>query len=340
MIKHKPKRILICRTDSIGDVMLTLPMAGVLKNLFPDCELLFLGKNYTRNVIECCEHINAFVNWDEMQNNSPSEAIDQISQLNVDVIIHAFPRPEIAQLAKKAQIPHRIGTSGRAYHFRTVNHPVFFSRKRSDLHEAQLNLKLLKPLGWKKELSLDEVSKYYGFTKVPDPSPETKTLLNLNKFNLILHPKSKGSAREWGVNNFNQLIETLPKDRFEIFITGTEDEGNLIRDELLSKHDFIHDLTGKLNLKQLIAFIASADGLVAASTGPLHLAAALGIHAIGIYPPIRPMHPGRWAPLGEKATFIVKNISCSDCRKINTCHCMAEIKTIEVVNLLMKIIDG
>jgi len=64
---------------------------------------------------------------------------------------------------------------------------------------------------------------------------------------------------------------------------------------------------------------------VAASTGPLHLAAALGIKAIGIYPPIRPMHPERWAPIGEKATFLVKDKECDECRKQGPCHCMQEI---------------
>ena len=87
----------------------------------------------------------------------------------------------------------------------------------------------------------------------------------------------------------------------------------------------ITDLTGKMNLSQLMSFIAACDGLVAASTGPLHLAAALGIRAVGIYPPIRPMHPGRWAPLGRNATYLVLQKSCNDCRKQGACHCMEEI---------------
>jgi ADP-heptose:LPS heptosyltransferase len=44
--------------------------------------------------------------------------------------------------------------------------------------------------------------------------------------------------------------------------------------------------------------------LVAASTGPLHIASAVGIHAIGLYPSKRPMHPGRWMPLGGNASYL------------------------------------
>lgn len=43
--------------------------------------------------------------------------------------------------------------------------------------------------------------------------------------------------------------------------------------------------------------------MVASGTGPLHLAAALGINAIGLFPTIRPIHPGRWQPIGMKAHF-------------------------------------
>ena len=59
------KRILISRTDAIGDVMLTLPMAGILKESFPSARILFFGKTYTKAVIECCSSVDEFVNFDE-----------------------------------------------------------------------------------------------------------------------------------------------------------------------------------------------------------------------------------------------------------------------------------
>ena len=43
-------RIIISRTDSIGDVMLTLPMCVWLKKNIPGVELIYLGKNYTKPV--------------------------------------------------------------------------------------------------------------------------------------------------------------------------------------------------------------------------------------------------------------------------------------------------
>jgi heptosyltransferase-3 len=90
----------------------------------------------------------------------------------------------------------------------------------------------------------------------------------------------------------------------------------------------IHDITGKLSLPEFITFINLCDGIVAASTGPLHIAGALGKIALGLYPPIQPMDPLRWAPIGLKADFIVLDKNCNFCRtKPDACLCMQKILT-------------
>jgi ADP-heptose:LPS heptosyltransferase len=109
---------------------------------------------------------------------------------------------------------------------------------------------------------------------------------------------SKGSAKNWSFEQFSLLSNVLELHNCHIYLTGTAQEGCIIQSSFISNQN-ITDLTGKLNLAELIAFIASCDCLVAASTGPLHIAAACGIHAIGLYPNKRPMHPGRWAPIGK-----------------------------------------
>jgi ADP-heptose:LPS heptosyltransferase len=202
------------------------------------------------------------------------------------------------------------------------------------LHEAQLNLALLSGLGINKGFPVEEIPDFYGLTRVLPLHDKHRALLDDEKCNLILHPLSFGSAREWGLDNFKKLASLLPAEKFRIFITGTEKEGEIIRESGIFNLPHITDLSGKFSLAELISFIAAADALVAASTGPLHIAAALGKHAIGIYPPIRPMHPGRWAPLGENADFLVTEKDCNDCRKGDSCLCMKAIKPETVASLL------
>ncbi len=125
------------------------------------------------------------------------------------------------------------------------------------------------------------------------------------KKRIILHPKSQGSAVEWGSRNFSNLIESLDREDVELVITGTQKEFELVRDDLPFNQANVKNLMGQMSLQELIAFVNSADGLVAASTGPLHIAAALGIRAVGLYTPQEPMHPGRWAPLGTNSIALV-----------------------------------
>jgi ADP-heptose:LPS heptosyltransferase len=313
-----PENIIISRTDSIGDVVLTLPVAKVLKDNFPSSRILFLGKEYTKPVIDACRHIDEFIEMNDFLNGT-----DTIP----GAIIHVLPVPLIAKKAKQRKIPLRIGTTNRIYHWTTCNKLVKLSRKNSDLHEAQLNLKLLDPLGITKEFSLEEVAQSFGMENIQKLDERFVGMIDPGKYNLILHPKSQGNGREWGLNNFISLVRLLDKDRFKIFISGTMKERPLLQPVFDAVQEHVTDITGLMKLDQFISFIAACDGLVASGTGPLHIAAALGKHAYGIFPPMRPIHPGRWAPLGSGAKVFVVNKPCSDCRKdALACHCIAEIE--------------
>jgi len=330
--------IILSRTDSLGDVVLTLPMAGVLKKHFPDCRITFLGKTYTRSLIESCEYVDQFIDWDEISGiGDPEARTEALRILNADIIVHVFPVKEICSLAKKAGIPVRISTSHRWFSWFYCNKRIQFSRRKSDLHEAQLNLKLLEPLGIAEEIPTSAIPDFYGLTRIGDQLPSSiSRVLSSDHFNLILHPKSKGSAREWGLDNFSRLISLLPPEKFRIFITGTKEDGAKMDDFLSLNKDRIIDLTGKMTLSEFLVFIRMCDGLVAASTGPLHIAAALGRRAVGIYAPMRPIFPKRWAPLGSNADWLVLEKPCEKCRHSNDCECIRKILPSEVAKKVMK----
>ena len=329
------KRIIISRTDSIGDVILTLPLAGIIKEYYPNSKIIFIGKTYTKDIISLSKHVDEFINWSELELLETNDQISELKAYNADYIIHIFPNKKIAQLAKQSKIQNRIGTGHRTFHWTTCNKLVNFSRKKSELHEAQLNTKLLHPLEIDRDFTLEELSNYYGFDNVKPLDDAFVQLIDPKRFNLILHTKSKGSAREWGLDNFKKLIEILPKEKYKIFLSGTEEEGQLFRNQLLGSEHVI-DISGKMTLAQFISFINTADGLIAASTGPLHIAAALGKRALGIYPPIKPMHPGRWKPIGRNADYVVQTEECSDCRSGGACHCMLDLSPELIASKIIK----
>jgi heptosyltransferase-3 len=329
---QKFKKIILSRTDNLGDVILSLPLAGIIKSIFKDCEIYFIGKSYTRPIITSSIFIDHFLDREEIIND-----LQLLSDIKADVIIHIYPDKAIARSAYKANVPLRIGTSHRLFHWLYCNRLVKFSRRKSELHEIQLNQKLLKPLGID-ILPTKSLGKFYGISRLEPLNNHFLSLIQKNKFNLILHPKSKGSAREWPLKNYLELIKFLPSEHFEIFLTGTQNEGGLIKAQLpeIYSQKNVHDLAGKCSLTELIGFINAADGLVACSTGPLHIASALGKYACGIYPPMKPIHPGRWAPIGKRAMHLVLQKDCSECRNSNKCSCIEAITVQQVAGVVKK----
>jgi len=316
-----PSRIIISRTDSIGDVVLTLPMCKMLKNYFPHVKIGFMGKSYTRPVIQACSYVDVFIDVEDFMKKKI-----YIGDQEPDTILHVFPVATIARRARKLKIPLRIGTTNRIYHWLTCNKLVRFSRKKSNLHESQLNLKLLRALNIDDVFSLEEIADSFGLEKLEPLDARFSSLIKSNKYNLILHPKSQGNAREWGIKNFMHLIESLDAAKYEIFVSGTEKEKEELKPVFEMAAGKVTDIVNKMPLAQFLSFISRCDGLLANSTGPLHIAAALGKDALGIYPPLRPIHPQRWKPLGAKAKTFVLDKVCFDCKRNNgLCHCITEV---------------
>jgi ADP-heptose:LPS heptosyltransferase len=89
---------------------------------------------------------------------------------------------------------------------------------------------------------------------------------------------------------------------------------------------------GQLSLRQVMAFLPHADGFIASGTGPLHIAAALGIRTLGIYPPKPDIDPLRWAPIGRRAEYLclqscklAASRPCSDTELGPPCACTSAI---------------
>ncbi len=300
----KGQHILISRIDAIGDVTLTLPMCGFIKENFPNSEVSFLGRSYTKPVINTSSSVDHFINYDELCMLSEEKQIDFLKNASIDTFIHVFPNKHLARLAKKADISKRIGTSHRWFHWLTCNKLVKLSRKNSSLHEAELNLRLLSAIGIKHFPTPDKIHQYYNFNCIVELPENILRLLSKDKFNLVLHPKSHGSGKEWSLIRYKELINLLPDEKYNIIISGSENERTLLKEWIQSLEKQITDITGLMSLEQLIAFLGKSDGLLASGTGPLHLAAASEIHTLGLFPNTKPIHARRWAPIGKKAEYL------------------------------------
>jgi ADP-heptose:LPS heptosyltransferase len=326
------QRILICRTDNIGDVVLTLPLAGYLKTHFPHVQVDMLCRPYAAPLVRHCRFIDRVL---------APEAGDDLEQLlthgNYDTVIFAFPDRRLARAAKRARIRNRVGTSHRLFHLFTCNKLVHFSRARSTLHEAQLNFALLRPLGIDVRPSLQELPAYYGLSALHNKA--VSVLREREGCYFILHTKSNNNGREWPLRHYTRLARdfvTHPDIHF--WVTGSAAEGLLLQEqapELLALPN-VSNLCGKFDLDGLTALIGASDGLVASGTGPLHMSAALGRPTLGLFPPLNPIDPARWGALGKRARNLCRPQACSGCPGAADCACMRALTPDMVRQVLLE----
>ena len=210
------RRILVCRTDNIGDVVLTLPIAGYLKQQLPHVQIDFLVRAYAAPVVRQCRFVERVLAVDEQ-----SDLERMFQDGGYDTVIFAFPNRALAKAARRARVANRVGTSHRLFHWLTCNRLAHFTRKNSPLHEAQLNFALLRPLGFDHTPALAEIPPLYGL--VAPRVAEVDQLRAQSPFNLILHPKSNGNGREWPLARYFELVHLLAEyPGLRVWITGRD----------------------------------------------------------------------------------------------------------------------
>ena len=90
---------------------------------------------------------------------------------------------------------------------------------------------------------------------------------------------------------------------------------------------------------QLAALAAASDAVVAADTGALHIAAALGVPVVGVYGPKDERVYGPWPP-GPRVRTVRSPAPCSPCRLRRCEHriCMSLIEAEDVFAALKEVL--
>lgn len=305
--KRDVKNILISRTDRMGDVILTLPLVTAAKKIFKDSKVYFLGKEYVRKLIHGYEGIDEFIAEDSL--GSFSDKLRSIKGKNIDLSISVKPEFDLAILFLLSGIKYRIGTGYRWYSF-LYNRKVYEHRKVSDKHESEYNLNLLGNFFPETVFEKTFSFRYSKEDKNRFREKALKDNLDSEKNYIIIHPGSSGSSKDLPAEKFSELTDLL-LDKYSgqrVVYTGLKNESELIN-KIINKtrNEFrnrITDLSGKLDLRELLILIDNSDLFIANSTGPIHIAGALNKNVIGFYPNDDVMSSTRWKPLGDNCIII------------------------------------
>ncbi len=291
------KRVVFVRMDRIGDLVLTLPVDELLGS---ECEVVWavslnLGflpqvSNPKRQFIELGSSFLYFVKFFQF-----------LLKYKPDVAI-VFHGPWWVSFALfLARVPLRSGVLSQWHSFLFLNSGLRQKRSLGLQHEFDYNLEL--------------VEKIFKIKKQSNPYLKIfnqNYLKTLNKFALqpqqyyVIHPGMGGSALNWPLEGYLQLIQILC-EKNKVVITGTAQDKKWLEplQKKLPSSDNILWLNEKLNLYEVLDILKGARATVAPSTGIVHLSASVETPTIGIYSPILVEAPTRWGPRGKFVRVLV-----------------------------------
>ena len=291
--------VAIAHPMGLGDTITALPMAGAIKQQHPHWRVVWIGHAATAALIRHCRVVDLFLDADEVLRDPAV-----LRRAGVTAFLNPWPIFSLSRAAFKAGVPTRVGNWRRLKMLPWCNRFIHNSRKGSKTHEIETNLRTLAGLRLRTQVPREQWPALYGLER------DTATALlpagfDPTLFNLVLHTRSNGNGREWPIEHFTVLAAALDPARFRVWLTGSGGEAAWLQEHAaaLLALPQVQSVAGSQSLEALYQLLSHSDGLIASGTGPLHLAAALGIHTLGIYPPrdAAGISPRYWAPIGTRA---------------------------------------
>ena len=316
-------KVLLVRPDGIGDEILALPVATELRRAMPGARLTFLSSVYAAPVLAHHPDLDEVLtvtgqeSLGELvrlfrQGEAPAASVAVTSRrsgVQFDAAIFLKPFRRLMTAAWLARVPLRVGTGYRWYSW-LLNRRVYEHRSDFARHESAYNLGLLHGLG----LSPGEVATPRLVVTAEERNRARSLLDGTPALRVVVHPCGF-SSRVWKPDHFRDLILRLAREGRGVLLTGTAAERDKFRAEahVSGWPGGVSDFMGQLTLRQLMAVIAESHVVVSMSTGPMHLAAALGVPTISLFDPRRNQSPTRWQPLGTGVVLRPEVPTCEKC---------------------------
>jgi len=272
--------------------------------------------------------------------SSRSKWIHELKSRHFDAALILQSQRKVTSGIWSAGIPLRVGPVSKLHTWFYLNQRVRQRRSQVEMHEALYNLKLLEPL----QIKIDPLEEVAPKIRVQAEGQfllktwAESVGLSLQDSWVVVHPGMGGSAENWPERKYMELIDGLVRRGVKVVLSAGTHESGLAR-----KVSGVHKLPifGGEKLQPLVALAAlfeQAKVVVAPSTGPLHLAAAVGTPVVSFYPTIQVQSAKRWGPKPlrpELARVIEAPVSCREKYKCKgrTCKeypCMDKISVTSV----------
>jgi heptosyltransferase-1 len=308
------RHVLLVRFGSMGDIIHSLPVAAALKNTYPEWKVDWLVEDRWRALVQdspCVDRVLAADTfaWRRCWNDYGTWAA--IGRLQQEMVSRRFDVAIDLQGAVKSALACRLsGAREIMGHegpwIREIAAGVLYTRRvRSRAtHIVQAHLELARAMG--ADISLNMTASMTGGTNAPrfpvpagDPSQINASLAESLRGDhySVINPSAGWQSKGWPAEFCAAVTDALwEKYGFQIVLNKGPGE-----DQLTERVQEICRKTRPIifsgNVAGLIALLRGATLMVAPDTGPLHLAAALGVPTVGLF---GPTDPARNGPVGPR----------------------------------------
>lgn len=340
--RQPPRRILVVRLSALGDVLHCLPALTALRMTFPEARIGWVTESLSASLLEGHPDLERVIRFPrkEIARDLPRvrtgvAAFERAEQFVSELRLHAYDlllefqgNLRSAAIAALARAQIRVGHHRRE----TKEFPwlVRASRPRTpagEVHQVEKNLFLIRALGYRGSVTAGRLPAYTAEVC------RIGAALDLGRgAPTILHPfvSAFGRFKEWPEERFAQLARGLAERGHRVLLTAAlEDRPR--RDRILAlAGDAALAAPETASVRELAALLRLARLVVAADTGPLHIAAAAGVPVVGLF---GPKDPKRYGPFGDGTAVLRGIVPCSPCRLRRCDHaiCMQAIAVSDVL---------
>jgi len=297
------KRILVARPDRIGDVVLSTPVFHTLKDSFPGSFIAALVSPYTGPLLKGNPYIDAVITDGPARKNLRMK-VRELRKYKFDTALLLMPTKRLAYMTFLAGIPYRVGVGRILYEVITLMHGVSRRKYNPLRHESEYMLDLARRIGAQKIWTQPEI---FLTTEEKDFAHEflMRKGFDLGRAIIAIHPGSGHSSPSWKPETYSALASMLVRNGTQVFVTGADHEKYI--EEFFSKitGKDIRTSFGELSLREMTSVISQMSLLISSSTGPMHIAAAVGTPTVSTFCPLTACSPKLWGPIGASSAHKV-----------------------------------
>ena len=330
-LTKSPKKILIIKPSALGDIVHTLPFLATIKRCYPEASVHWAVARGLHTFLEGHPLIDRLWIIDKERWKRPGNLLRTIGEItaltkglrkehfDVSVDLSGLLRSGLITMAANAEykLGFKEGDEGSTFFY---SHRIHGSMK---IHAIDRYLKIAEAMG-----CLPDTIQY-PFAPYEPPSPAITDKLPAEY--AIMTPSAGKAANRWPATRFGQLAAQLELPT--ILIGGKSDQA--VADEVVRHSEGkAISLAGQTSLKELIPIIGNAKYFITNDTGPMHIAAALGVPVFAIF---GPANPARTGPYGDNNTVIREELPCSPCYAWKPCtnwQCMNSITVERVLDII------